>query len=162
MKNLLLTLLFLCGCPALPAEYDLGIHYQKQVRSQWCWAAVDSMVWEFFGEDRSQSDLVEMVFGRAYDYAAGLEAGLPGLADKYTRGQVSDFLVRNALWNDHPVVLGYSGPTGSHFVLLAGYNEDYFTVYDPAGEISYATYEELARNEDKVWDETHEISRISP
>lgn len=156
MKKILL-LLVLSGCPTLPVV-DLGIHYQKQVRSQWCWAAVDSMIWEYFGEDRIQSDIVEEVFGAPYDYAAGLGAGLAGLTDTYSRRQLSDFELRSALANGHPVALGYSGPDGSHFVLLAGVG-DVYTVYDPAETgPTFENYEELVHNENMVWDETHEIS----
>ena len=153
-----LLLLFMSGCPTFPDSVDLNMTYRSQLKSNWCWAACDQMLLEHFEGYKLQYDIVTEVFGGPYDYSAGLGAGLGDLHEDFYKEQFSDYSLKYALTLGHPLVLGYTGPSGSHFRIVEAYDATGYTVFDPAAGISHETYQQLRANEDMTWDETHEIS----
>lgn len=158
----LTLLLYSCTASyeAAPVPVDLGMVYQRQVRAHWCWAACDAMLLtHFYGDEVTQSDIVETVFGAPYDYSAGIGVGLRSLTDTFVKAPLSEVELRAELEAGHPLVLGYSDADSSHFRLVEGADATTFTVLDPATAVTHETYAELRTNTGMVWDETHAISR---
>lgn len=167
-----------CGDrPPAESGVQLSIDLLPQPCSQWCWAAVSTVVGRYFGRPTSQCELASLKTGRSccqYGSCVFDACDQPALGEELTTilsrhfglhgrwlgSPIPEEDLRTELSNGRPVIVGFQGPFAGHVAVVTGFAPGTPTTYrvlDPwpaYGEISSITYSELRNGPMMPWTQT--------
>lgn len=152
---------------AAPDFYSIGVAGEAQQRSNWCWAASDVSILDYFGETVTQREVAIAVKGSVVNQGgtdAEAQDGLDnwGVTSTRTASSLSFSSIKNEIYvHERPIYSGWSWNSGGgHAVVIDGYDEgskNYVEYMDPLDGSHYTetyTWFKGGSSSDHVWDGT--------
>ncbi|MCI9022711.1 MAG: hypothetical protein HFH32_18755 [Eubacterium sp.] len=128
--SIFLIAVLLMSVKVRAATYTLQVNKFPQEKSNWCWAACASMVGDYLGNYRTQSDICRHLYNEVIDHPAtheGVTKAIRFASQKSVlfSGVISFPAYVTNMKNKKPVVLRWQKENGGHLFVVSGVSEAY-------------------------------------